>query len=458
MAITVVFDPPLPTDPPATFDSKAFTLLGDLNDFATEANALQADVNAKQGTATSAAATATTKAGEASTSAGNAASSASAAASSASAAAGSAVAADASADAAAASAAAAATFDPASYVPKAGNVTMTGPLSVPSLNGGQLAGMRNKIINGSGGVNQRGLTSVADDTYFIDRFYVLTESGNVTVAQVTDPESGASFGFRLTQPDATAKRIGFATIIESKDIRQYASQAMNFFCRVKLSASTGIRYAIIEHTGTADVVTSDVVNNWASTTFTPSNFFIAGINILKTGVVTPGAATFGDIDDWAALGASVKNVILFVWSESTLAQNGTLEANRVQYEPGVVVTPFEWRHNELALCQRYFFKTFDQAVAPASGAGLQGALFATHTAAGGFRTTLTFPVEMRASPTLVSYNPGAAGAAWRSVITGTAFAASASIGVGTRQTDIGSASSTAGVDIYAIHITASVEL
>lgn len=132
MAITVVFDPPLPTDPPATFDSKAFTLLGDLNDFATEANALQADVNAKQGSATSAAATATTKAGEASTSAGNAASSASAAASSASSAAGSAAAAGASADAAAASAAAAATFDPASYVPRAGNVAMIGPLSVPA--------------------------------------------------------------------------------------------------------------------------------------------------------------------------------------------------------------------------------------------------------------------------------------------------------------------------------------
>lgn len=342
-------------------------------------------------------------------------------------------------------------------VKRSGDI-MTGPLSVPALNGGQLAGMRNKIINGSGGVNQRGLTSVADDTYFIDRFYALTESGNVTVAQVTDPESGASFGFRLTQPDATAKRIGFATIIESKDIRQYASQAMNFFCRVKLSASTGIRYAIIEHTGTADVVTSDVVNNWASTTFTPSNFFTAGINILKTGVVTPGAATFGDIDDWAVLGASVKNVILFVWSESTLAQNGTLEANRVQFEPGVVATPFEWRHNELALCQRYFFKTFDQAVAPASGAGLQGALFATHTAAGGFRVTLTFPVEMRVSPLLASYNPGAAGNAWRSVITGTAFSASPSIGAGTRQTDIGAASSTAGVDIYAIHIAASAEL
>jgi hypothetical protein len=248
--------------------------------------------------------------------------------------------------------------------------TMTGPLSVPALNGGQLAGHRNKVINGSGEINQRGLTSVADDTYFIDRFYVLTESGNVTVAQVTDPESGAPFGFRLTQPDVTAKRIGFATIIESKNIRQYASTAMNLFARVKLSAGTNIRYAIIEHTGTADVVTSDVVNNWASTTFTPSNFFIAGINILKTDVVTPGAATFGEIDDWVALGASVKNVILFVWSESTLVQNGTLEANRIQYEPGVIATPHEWRVNERILCERYYEAGDFGFVLPINGASI----------------------------------------------------------------------------------------
>ena len=182
MAITVVFDPPLPTDPPATFDSKAFTLLGDLNDFATEANALQADVNAKQGTATTAAATATTKAGEASTSATNAASSASAAASSASSAAGSAAAAGASADDAAASAEAAATFDPANYVPRAGNVTMTGNLNVPSINGGQLAGMRNKIINGNFSINQRGYVSGAATTagqYTLDRWKV-TGTGGVT--------------------------------------------------------------------------------------------------------------------------------------------------------------------------------------------------------------------------------------------------------------------------------------
>lgn len=225
-------------------------------------------------------------------------------------------------------------------------------LQTQNINGGQLAGHRNRLINPFT-ENQRALTSVADDTYCLDRWYVLTESGNVTVAQTVDPESGAPFGIRLTQPDVTAKRLGLAQIIESKNIRQYASQAMNLFARVKLSGATAIRYAIIEHTGTLDVVTSDVVNSWTSGTFTAGNFFIAGINILKTGTVTPGAAVWGDVDDWSVLGSGVKNVIIFIWSESTLAQNGTLDISRPQYEPGVVATPHEWRMNELQLCLRH---------------------------------------------------------------------------------------------------------
>jgi len=44
MTITVTFDPPLPSDSPATFNTKAFTLLGDLNDWSTQANALPAEL------------------------------------------------------------------------------------------------------------------------------------------------------------------------------------------------------------------------------------------------------------------------------------------------------------------------------------------------------------------------------------------------------------------------------
>ena len=218
-----------------------------------------------------------------------------------------------------------------------------------------LGGHRNRLMNGDWSQNVRALTSVADDTYFLDRWYVLTETGNVTVAQLTDAESGAPFGVRVTQPDASPKRMGFAQIIESKNIRQYASRAMNLAARLRLSTGANIRYAVIEHTGTADVVTSDVVNSWASATFTPSNFFIGGVNIISTGVITPGAATWGEVSDWDALGASVKNVIVFVWTEAQVAQNVTLDCSRIQYEPGVVATPHDWRMSEDVLCARYAY-------------------------------------------------------------------------------------------------------
>lgn len=62
MTISVVFDPPLRSDSPAVFNSKAFTLVGDLNNWSNEANALASDVTSKQTTASNAATTATNQA------------------------------------------------------------------------------------------------------------------------------------------------------------------------------------------------------------------------------------------------------------------------------------------------------------------------------------------------------------------------------------------------------------
>lgn len=267
----------------------------------------------------------------------------------------------------------------------------TGDVSVPSLNGGALSGHRNKLINGCFSQNTRALTSVADDTYCLDRWYVLTETGNITVAQLTDPDVGAINGIQLTQPDASPKRMGFAQIIESKNIKQFASTAMNLSARLRLSIAGNIRYAVIEHTGTADTVTSDVVNNWASATFTPSNFFIAGVNIIDTGTIAPGAGVWGALSDSGSLGASVKNVIIFIWTESQVAQNVTLDCSRIQYEPGVIATPQEWRHNEDTLCQRY---------ARLNSAGVGLSTSATNLAG----TTVTFDTPMRTTPAATVFN------------------------------------------------------
>lgn len=211
--------------------------------------------------------------------------------------------------------------------------------------------------NGTFEVNQRGSTSVADDTYFVDRYYILTESGNVTVAQTTDPEDGAPWGIRLTQPDASAKRMGVATIIESKNCRKLRNAVATLAARVKLSTGGALRYAILEHTGTANSVTSDVVNNWSSTNFTASNFFIAGINVLQCGTVTPGAATWGDLAGYGTVGASMNNLICFVWTEAAAAQNVTLDINRFRCVPGAVALPIRFNKNEKQICQQSYWQS-----------------------------------------------------------------------------------------------------
>ena len=98
------------------------------------------------------------------------------------------------------------------YVERAGNTIMTGNLTVPSLNGGQLAGFRNVLINGGVTINQRNkaYASVANGEYWADRWkkisggmtqivedgsyrpsaqYTLSGTG-VTTQQITSPASG----------------------------------------------------------------------------------------------------------------------------------------------------------------------------------------------------------------------------------------------------------------------------
>lgn len=214
--------------------------------------------------------------------------------------------------------------------------TMTGNLNVPSLNDGPLGGLRNLVINGGFSVNQRGLTSVADDVYCLDRWYALTESGNVTVAQQTDQENGTPFNIRLTQPDVTAKQIALAQIIEAGNCKHLRGKTATLALRLRNSAGAQINYAVLEWTGTADTVTSDVISAWAA-----APTYIGSITERAKGTITPTAATWTDAPALnAAINASTNNLIVLIWSNADMAQNATLDISRVQLEVGQVATPF----------------------------------------------------------------------------------------------------------------------
>jgi hypothetical protein len=205
----------------------------------------------------------------------------------------------------------------------------------------------NLLLNGSFALNQLGAATSNDDTYGHDQWIALNESNEVTITTLTDPETGASTGARITQSNAAAKRFGYMQIIESSVSRAHRGKHVMISGRVRCSASTTIRYAVLEWQGTADTVTSDIVNNWSSTTFTAGNFFIASIGSVILDSVGVTANTWRDFearitggDDAQAVSSSCNNLIVFMWTDSTQAQNVTLDFNRMKLEVGRNATEY----------------------------------------------------------------------------------------------------------------------
>ena len=85
--------------------------------------------------------------------------------------------------------------------------------------------------------------------------------------------------------------------------------------------------------------------------------------------------------------------------------DATVEITGVQLEVGSQATAFEHRSfgEELALCQRYFFKNINES-------GESGSNYAKAYSTSELFTSQRFPVAMRATPTITAYgNAGTAG-------------------------------------------------
>jgi len=95
----------------------------------------------------------------------------------------------------------------------------------------------------------------------------------------------------------------------------------------------------------------------------------------------------------------------------------------IQLEAGGIGSKFENRsmQEEMALCQRYYEKTFAQDVAPAQNAGLfvgQLSLRSAVAVANANSLRWSFTTRKRFAPTIVTYNPSVANANWRDTTAG----------------------------------------
>lgn len=223
------------------------------------------------------------------------------------------------------------------------------------------AGFRDKIINGDGRISQITYTTVADDTYWCDQHYVLTQTAAITPTIIADVADGLPSMMRLTQTQTTAQRMGNAQIVEAAEAKRLRGKQVTLGGILRNSSGQAIRYAVLEWTGTADVVTSDVVLNWASGSYGAGGFFLASnITVAAVGSITPTAAILAEWDITANISSACNNIMVVYWTEGTAAQNVTLDMvwGLVPGDATLETWPYASRHpqQEMSLCQRYLYR------------------------------------------------------------------------------------------------------
>jgi hypothetical protein len=147
-----------------------------------------------------------------------------------------------------------------------------------------------------------------------------------------------------------------------------------------------------------------------------------------------------------------------LWIRFSLDTGGDFaNLDKVQVEEGTVPTPFEHRPigTELALCQRYYQKSFALTQTPAQNDSNNHFNFslAADGASNG-TTSYIFPVEMRAAPTIITFNPYAANNNFRKPNSLTDY----SVSVSSRSKHFVFYSTSSGTVALSGHFTAVAEL
>jgi hypothetical protein len=301
----------------------------------------------------------------------------------------------------------------------AGTKTFSSAPVVPGLNGGQLAGVRNKIINGKMEIAQRGTSfaAAANGTYPVDRFawYSQNTAAVVTVSQQADVPSSNEFQYSarvaVTTADTSIGTTELATlyqIIEGFNARDLIGRTFTLSFWVR-SSKTGTHCVSLVNTGSnrsyVAEYTVSAANTWEQKSITVSG-----------GLITAGTWNWTNGQGlgvrWTLAAGSTFQTTANAWQTgdfyTTANQVNCLDSNTnifaitgVQLEVGSVATPFEHRPYgaELALAQRYY-QNYDN----------QFALVANSAAANANSKTLA--IVMRASPTITQTTPSGTGGTW----------------------------------------------
>jgi hypothetical protein len=336
----------------------------------------------------------------------------------------------------------------------------------------------NRIINGNMVIDQRNAgASVTQGTvnlYPVDRFLVVGSVASKFTAQrsSTVPDgfnnsvictSSSAYSVGTSETFVIAQRIeGFNVADLGWGSAGAQSVTLSFWVQSSLTGTFGgaLRNSASDRSYPFSYTISSA-NTWEQKFITVAGDTTGtwltdnGVGINLTFSLGTGSTLSGTAGAWAG-----SNFISATGAVSVVGTNGaTFYITGVQLEAGSVATPFERRPygTELALCMRYFEKSYNASVAPGTASSNLGApaLVPFSTSVNFTNLVVTFKQTKRATPTLTVYNPetGATGTMYNF---GNLNAAASFIG-DTGCVITNTASATLGFYAYA-HYTASAEL
>ena len=173
-------------------------------------------------------------------------------------------------------------------------------------------------------------------------WYFLTSNTQCEITSGTGL-GNSSHSIIITNQNVSSRQVGTGQFLEYYDVLPLLGKTVRFSVKCKCSSAKNVRVALVNWTGTANGPTKDIVNNWASTTYTEGNFFISSANldiIAVSDAVSVGTSAT-EVFVSGSVGVSTTNLQVLVWTEDALAEDETIEISEAMLVKGSNAVEFD---------------------------------------------------------------------------------------------------------------------